>query len=135
MLAEPDGNKTYVTAAMSYDPIQSIVEQSGGETLRPFAVEDDLLKTAFNRGFWKPKEIPGVIEAQLALPVEEREAVNIGVHGTDRSWSEMLLWLNNTYGKDGSDCVWMPSFEEYFEYNYLRRHAVRPNGSRGTPCT
>lgn len=124
MLAEPDGNKTYVTAAMSYDPIQSIVEQSGGETLRPFAVEDDLLKTAFNRGFWKPKEIPGVIEAQLALPVEEREAVNIGVHGTDRSWSEMLLWLNNTYGKDGSDCVWMPSFEEYFEYNYLRRHAV-----------
>lgn len=124
MLAEPDGNKTYVTAAMSYDPIQSIVEQSGGETLRPFAVEDDLLKTAFNRGFWKPKEIPGVIEAQLTRPVEEREAINIGAHGTDRSWSEMLLWLNNTYGKDGSDCVWMPSPEEYFEYNYLRCHAV-----------
>lgn len=36
----------------------------------------------------------------------------------------MLLWLNNTHGKDGDDCMWMPAPEEYFEYNYLRRHAV-----------
>lgn len=50
--------------------------------------------------------------------------MNIGVHGTDRFWSEMLLWLNNTYGRDGEDCLWMPAAEEYFEYNYLRHHAV-----------
>lgn len=124
MLAEPDGNKTYVTAAMSYDPILSIVQQSEGEKLRPFAVEGDLVKKSLERGFWQPKEIPGVIESRMAQPVKEREAVNIGVHGTDRSWSEMLLWLNNTYGKEGIDCLWMPSPEEYFEYNYLRHHAV-----------
>lgn len=123
MLAEPDGNKTYVTAAQDYDPIQTIFVQSGGEKLRPFAVEGDLTKKILERGFWQPKAIPGVIEAQLARPVAEREAVNIGVHGTDRSWSEMLLWLNNTCGKDGEDCLWMPAPEEYFEYNYLRRHA------------
>lgn len=124
MLAEPDGNKTYVTAAESYDPIQTIFLQTGGEKLRPFTVEGDLLKTRLERGFWLPKQIPGVIEAQLAQPVEEREAVNIGAHGTDRSWSEMLLQLNNTWGKDGEDCLWMPAPEEYFEYNYLRRHAT-----------
>lgn len=124
MLAEPDGNKTYVTAAESYDPIQTIFLQTGGEKLRPFAVEGDLLKTRLERGFWLPKQIPGVIEAQLALPVEEREAVNIGAHKTDRTWSEMLLQLNNTWGKDGEDCLWMPAPEEYFEYNYLRRHAT-----------
>lgn len=123
MLAEPDGNKTYVTAAQSYDPIQTIFVQSGGEKLYPFTVEGDLTKKSIERGFWQPKDIPGVIEKQLARPVAEREAVNIGVHGTDRSWSEMLLWLNNTYGKDGNDCLWMPAPEEYFEYNYLRRHA------------
>ena len=123
MLAEPDGNKTYVTAAQSYDPIQMIFLQSGGEKLRPFAVDGDLVKKSLERGFWQPKDIPGVIETQLARPLAEREAVNIGAHGTDRSWSEMLLWLNNTYGKDGDDCVWMPAPEEYFEYNYLRRHA------------
>lgn len=124
MLAEPDGNKTYVEAAERYDPVQTIFLQSGGEKLRPFAVEDDLLKRKFERGFWKPEEIPGVIAAQLARPAKEREAVNIGVHRTDRSWSEMLLTLNNGYGKDGSDCIWMPAPEEYFEYNYLRRHAA-----------
>lgn len=124
MLAEPDGNKTYVTAADRYDPIQTIFLQSGGVKLRPFALgNDDLMKKRIERGFWKPAEIPGVIAAQLALPARERQAVNIGVHGTDRSWSEMLLLLNNTYGKDGSDCIWMPSPEEYFEYNYLRTHA------------
>ena len=124
MLAEPNGNKTYVTAAMSYDPIQTIFVQSGGGRLRPFAVEGDLVKTVLERGFWQPKDIPGVIEAQLARPVAEREAVSIGAHGTDRTWSEMLLRLNNTHGKDGDDCMWMPAPEEYFEYNYLRRHAV-----------
>lgn len=124
MLAEPNGNKTYVTAAMSYDPIQTIFVQSGGGRLRPFAVEGDLVKTVLERGFWQPKDIPGVIEAQLARPVAEREAVSIGTHGTDRTWSEMLLRLNNTHGKDGDDCIWMPAPEEYFEYNYLRRHAV-----------
>lgn len=120
-----------VTAAMSYDPIQTIFVQSGGGRLRPFAVEGDLVKTVLERGFWQPKDIPGVIEAQLARPVAEREAVSIGAHGTDRTWSEMLLRLNNTHGKDGDDCMWMPAPEEYFEYNYLRRHAVVETRGRG----
>ena len=124
MLIEPNGNKAYVAAAEGYDPIQTIFLQSGGEKLRPFAVNGDLLRTRIERGLWLPAAIPAVIEAQMARPVEEREAVNIGVHGTDRSWSEMLLWLNNTYGRDGEDCLWMPAAEEYFEYNYLRHHAV-----------
>ena len=105
MLIEPNGNKAYVAAAEGYDPIQTIFLQSGGEKLRPFAVNGDLLRTRIERGLWLPAAIPAVIEAQMARPVEEREAVNIGVHGTDRSWSEMLLWLNNTYGRDGEDCV------------------------------
>lgn len=124
MLIEPNGNKAYVAAAEGYDPIQTIFLQSGGEKLRPFAVNGDLLRTRIERGLWLPAAIPAVIEAQMARPVEEREAVNIGVHGTDRFWSEMLLWLNNTYGRDGEDCLWMPAAEEYFEYNYLRHHAV-----------
>lgn len=124
MLIEPNGNKVYTAAARAYDPIQTIFLQSGGEELRPFAVENDLVKCPVERRLWTPEEIPGVIEEQLAQPVERRKAVNIGVHGTDRPWSELLLWLHNTYGREGSDCVWMPAAEEYFEYNYLRCHAA-----------
>lgn len=123
MLAEPNGNKNYITAAQSYNPIQTIFLQSGGEKLVPFAVEDDLFKRKIERSFWLPREVPGEIERQLARPVGEREAVNIGVHQTGRDWAELLLSLNDTYGKDGSDCLWMPAPEEYYEYNYLRQHA------------
>lgn len=83
MLIEPNGNKAYVAAAEGYDPIQTIFLQSGGEKLRPFAVNGDLLRTRIERGLWLPAAIPAVIEAQMARPVEEREAVNIGVHGTE----------------------------------------------------
>lgn len=56
------------------------------------------------------------------MPAETREAVHIGVHNTDNGWTDFLLWLNDTYGKDGEDCVWMPGQEEYYEYNYYRTH-------------
>jgi len=52
----------------------------------------------------------------------DRCAINIGVHSTDAFWTDFLLWLNDTYGKDGEDCIWMPSQEEYYEYNYYRMH-------------
>lgn len=123
MLAEPNGNKTYVTAAQSYAPIQTIVLQGGGETLYPFAVEDDLVKKAILRNFKEPEQQRERIEQQLQRPPAEREAICIGAHGTDSGWAELLLWLNDTCGKDGADCVWMPSHEEYFEYNYYRQHA------------
>ena len=62
------------------------------------------------------------IETQMKVPAETREAVHIGVHNTDNGWTDFLLWLNDTYGKDGEDCVWMPGQEEYYEYNYYCTH-------------
>ena len=85
MLAEPNGNETYVTAAGSYAPIQSVFMESRGEELRPFALKGDLVNKEVKRGFWNPQAIRAEIAAQMALPVEERRAVNIGVHRpTDR---------------------------------------------------
>ena len=57
MLIEPNGNKAYVAAAEGYDPIQTIFLQSGGEKLRPFAVNGDLLRTRIERGLWLPAAI------------------------------------------------------------------------------
>lgn len=135
MLAEPNGNKTYVAAAQAYDPIQTIVLQSGGETIRPFALADDLVNLPLLRSFAEPDELRREVEKQLALPAAEREAVSIGVHGTDRSWADFLLWLNDTCGKDGDDTLWMPAPEEYFEYNYLRQHAAVTTRTEGRKIT
>jgi len=121
-LAEPNGNKSYVIAAQSYSPIQTMTAQAGAVDLYPFQVNDDLQKQLLSRIFYTPEQIKAAIGEQLLLRKEDRAAIHIGVHGTDYSWAKFLLWLNDTYGKDGDDSVWFPSMEEYFEYNYYRIH-------------
>ncbi len=122
MLAEPNGNKSYVEAARQYTPIRTVTLQSGGVKLRPFAVQDDLEQAPLERRFLEPEEVKSSVQSVMQQPLATREAVLVGVHATDRKWAELLLWLNDNYGKEGRDCLWMPSQEEYFEYNYLRRH-------------
>lgn len=63
------------------------------------------------------------IEKQQQRTPKERAAINVGVHGTDTSWADFLLWLNDKYGKEGRDDVWMPNQEEFYEYNFHRIHS------------
>ena len=126
-LAEPDGNKAYVTAALEYPPIQTMVAQAGTVNLYPFKVTDDLHNVLIERWFNdSPNYFKPLIEEQLQKPKEERMAIYIGVHGTDSGWVNFLLWLNDNYGKDGDDSMWFPSQEEYYEYNYYRTHGAAP---------
>lgn len=126
-LAEPDGNKAYVTAALEYPPIQTMVAQVGTVKLYPFKVTDDLHNVLIERWFNdSPNYFKPLIEEQLQKPKEERMAIYIGVHGTDSGWVNFLLWLNDNYGKDGDDSMWFPSQEEYYEYNYYRTHGAAP---------
>jgi len=119
-LAEPNGNKSYVEAAKRYNSIQTMTAQSGTEVLYPFKVNEELNKVLLGRGFFSELLIKDAIIAQLSLKKEDREAIHVGVHGTGTLWAETLLWLNDTYGKDGDDSVWVPNLEEYYEYNYYR---------------
>lgn len=124
-LAEPNGNKTYITAATTYSPIQTITLQNGGIILYPFQVKDALTGSLIERGFSSPDEnIKENIRSILKQEQEKRKAVAIGVHETGRDWVELLIWLNNNYGKDGDDSVWFPNQEEYYEYNYYRIHST-----------
>ena len=126
MLAEPNGNKSYVTAALNYNPIQTMTAQSGTEILYPFQVTNQLSKTLLNRVFNdNPTFFKGVIDDELKRPKEERKAIYVGVHNTDTGWVNLLAWLNDTYGKDGDDSMWAPSQGEYYEYNYYRQHSTR----------
>lgn len=124
MLAEPNGNKIYVTAANSFPDIQTLTAQAGTVDLYPFETANDLQKVLLNRYFpGNPANIIFDIQTCLKLPKEQRKAIHAAVHGTDKYWIDFLLWLNNTYGKDGDDSVWFPSQEEYYEYNYYRIHS------------
>ncbi|WP_270516864.1 hypothetical protein [Sanguibacteroides sp. AM78-02pH3A] len=124
VLTEPDGNKTYVEAALAYDPIRIMTAQNEASTLYPFKTTNDLYKQLLNRFFYTTEQAKEYIRSELQKSKEERAAIQIGVHKTDPAWAQFLLWLNNTYGKDGDDSVWSPSLEEYYEYNYYRIHSV-----------
>lgn len=137
-LAEPNGNKTYVRAAVDYAPIQVMTAQNEGvsapelERLYPFKVNSDLKKSLLKRTFYDYSfDIIPDIESQLRKNTPDREAIHVGVHGTDVTFAQFLLWLNNTYGKDGDDSVWFPSLEEYYEYNYYRVHGTVTKEARG----
>lgn len=54
--------------------------------------------------------------------LHDRKAVYVGLHETDNDFAHLLLWLNEQYGKDGIDSLWLPSQEEYYEYMYYRKH-------------
>ncbi|MDD3061788.1 MAG: hypothetical protein PHG27_05795 [Massilibacteroides sp.] len=124
-LAEPNGNKTYITAAKNYDLIQTITLQNGGVKLYPFQVKEDLTGMLVERYFYSPDEnLKQKIQTLLTLPKEDRLAIAVGVHGTGREWVDFLTWLNDNYGKDGDDSVWFPNQEEYYEYNYYRIHGT-----------
>lgn len=126
MLAEPNGNRTYIDAAQTYAPIQTITSQVNATPIQPFNVTDDLKKTVMLRTFYEDDlgALKQEIIKQSNTKKEDRNAVYIAVHGTDTPWVETLEWLNDTYGKDGDDSVWFPSQEEYYEYNYYRIHGT-----------
>ena len=127
ILAEPNGNYNYLLAAMDYKPIRIMTAQgtqAGGPVVKrhfPYKVDSDLEKEILQRTFYNNTfDITARIENELKKNKEEREAIHVGVHGTGVTFAQFLLWLNNNYGKDGDDSVWVPSLEEYYEYNYYR---------------
>lgn len=130
VLAEPNGNHNYLLAAMDYHPIRIMTAQntkSGGPLVErhyPYRIDSDLEKAVLQRTFYNNTfDITAHIEAELKKEREEREGIHVGIHGTDVTFAQFLLWLNNNYGKDGDDSVWFPSFEEYYEYNYYRMNS------------
>lgn len=132
MLAEPNGEKVYIKAAMNYPLIKTITAQSEALKLYPFQEKRDLEKIVIERVFYaapdkSPLTDPDMVKAAilevLEFPKEKRAAVSIGVHNTDTDWINFFVWLNDTYGKDGDDSMWFTSQEEYYEYYYYRLHS------------
>ncbi|UXD69289.1 hypothetical protein MUK51_19160 [Sphingobacterium faecium] len=123
-LAEPNGNKTYLAAALQFPDIQTMTAQSGASVLIPYQVASDLHKTTLERVFVNhPTQAKDLVLRAQSMAPKDRPAVHLGVHETDREWAQLLLWLNDHYGQDGQDVLWFPSQEEYYEYHYYRQHS------------
>lgn len=132
-LAEPNGNKVYIEAARMLPFIHVITAQQEVQRIHPFQIDNDLYQVALGRWFHTESTFRVFVENQMLKRKELREAVALGVHGTRIPWANNLLWLNDTYGKDGDDSMWAPNLEEYYEYNYYRVNGkvdVKQSGRR-----
>ncbi|MFA5540400.1 MAG: hypothetical protein WC984_01880 [Bacteroidales bacterium] len=125
VMARPDGNETYVEASQIFPDIKIITKENNDYyEIYPFNVTSDLSKLSIYRFFKdNPNDIKAMIESEIQKPKEQRKAIHVGVHNTGQNWVEFLEWLNDNYGKDGDNSVWVPSLEEYYEYNYYRIHS------------
>lgn len=123
-LAEPNGNKTYLTAALMNPDIQTMTAQNGAVKLIPYQVPSDLNRATLSRVFVNDvSEVKNIVLQESAIDPQNRAAIHLGVHETDHDWALFLLWLNDRNGKDGKDDLWFTSQEEYYEYNYNRQHS------------
>ena len=127
ILAEPDGIKLYLSAAMNYPPIKIMTAQTETEKLYPFKVKDNLYKKVIERKDYdnELESIKEAVDAEMNKDKTDRSAIHWLVHRSDiPTTANFLLWLNDKYGKDGDNSVWFPSLEEYYDYNYLRNNST-----------
>lgn len=123
MMAEPNGNKTYLEAAIDYGSIYTMTSQGNmSETLYPSKLtRDNIDKAVWSRVFYNSiDDIKAAIKECLSLNKDERNAICIGMHNTSDEWSHFAKWVDDNYGKEGDDSVWFTSQEEFYEYSYYR---------------
>lgn len=121
------GNETYIQASLLFSDIHVMTKESNDYVeVYPFNINvEDMYKKSIYRSFYNgnTNDIKLALKAEASKPKEQRKAIHVGVHNTGQDMVEFLEWLNDNYGKDGDNSVWVPSLEEYYEYNYCRIHS------------
>ena len=62
--------------------------------------------------------------AEYANVEKQRKWFHFCCHDANLDWVNLLVWFNNTYGKDGSDDIWFATVDEVYEYMHLRNNAL-----------
>ena len=65
MLAEPNGDKNYIKAALRYDKIRTLCAQSGATKLYPFQENGDIEQVVIERAFYAPPEGSGLTNPDM----------------------------------------------------------------------
>lgn len=135
VLARPDGNNVFLTAAgQSPQVLMSVAENSPAVDILPFSSSissPKLFKAVGSRFFPSSSESTteqDVVKAKFAEEYtkakEQRKWFHFCCHRAGLDWVNLLVWFNDNYGKDGSDDIWFTTIDEYYEYDYIRKNAI-----------
>lgn len=138
ILARPDGNNVFLTAANQSEQILlSVAENSPAENILPYSI-DSLFKKVGSRFF--PSASGSTTEqdvvknnflTEIAKAKEQREWFHFCCHTATLDWINLLVWFNDNYGKDGDDSIWFATIDEIYEYYYARANSVIRKSANG----
>lgn len=127
VLMRPSNNNTYIEAANEYDDIvMSWAEGSPSKPLDPFG-DQDFLKKVGTRYMYRDNPdyvMQWLTEGFFPEDPSKRTWRHLFTHGVTPEFVELLTKINDTWGKDGTDALWMATVDEAYEYFYMRKNAV-----------
>ncbi|MCI1646989.1 MAG: hypothetical protein LKI39_10770 [Bacteroides sp.] len=139
ILARPNGNDNYVTAAREYEDVVFILD--GPDPITPSLAADNinLKNKCIARRFIEPTPkydelIPAI---DVAAANSTYDWLNDFSHAPEKFQFILDLFtaINDKYGKDGTDIVWFATADEVYEYNYLKRNCVITKSVSGNTLT
>lgn len=126
VLMEPDGNYNYCEAAFRFPEIRMICNQGRGKSVQHFPLTDtvEFEKTVITRRF----HTTPTVEEEFAYVQKNHDEANprwyhFSTHAPSVFVQRLLRLINDTYGKDGRDDIWFATCDEYYEYDFMRKHA------------
>lgn len=124
VMMEPDGNHAYLTAGGMYDAIKMMWAQTQPAVdLYPNG-DPDYHKAVGMRKVYLDNNVNEMAWIKGIHDSENPKWCHLFTHTPAQNIIDLLTELNNTYGKDGDDSVWMATVDEVYEYWFVRKHTV-----------
>ncbi|MEA4841165.1 MAG: FISUMP domain-containing protein [Bacteroidales bacterium] len=133
IMIEPNGDINYSNLGWANPAIQMQIAQNNGALYHPFlnSLEKENEFLIF-RDFWSTSDevyiarLLSSLQEDYETPDNTTKAWRIGgSHRTSQSLEASLLrQIETLYGATGSDEIWVPSTDEFFEYWFMRQFTV-----------
>lgn len=124
----PDGNSNYVFASLEFPEHLCMAVETNKDgyihtPYNPYTTES-MYKMLVTRIFSDDvQNYYNAVVAEMAKPKEQRVLLNLATHNTQIDYVNFIVWLNDTYGKDGTDVLWLTHLDEVYEYWYMRKYS------------
>jgi uncharacterized protein YjdB len=124
----PDGNSNYVFASLEFPEhlCMAVETNKDGYTHTPYNpyTTESMYKMLVTRIFSdNVQNYHNAVAAEMVKPKEQRVLLNLATHNTQIDYVNFIVWLNDTYGKDGTDVLWLTHLDEVYEYWYMRKNS------------
>ena len=124
VMMRPDGNNSYITAATMFDDlVMSFAENTPAVYLYPDD-DPDLYKSVGQRKMYTDDN---AAEMEWIKGIHDSDNpiwAHLFTHTPLQAIVDFLTAVNDAYGKDGDDSVWMASVDEVYEYWFVRKNST-----------